>query len=174
MRPRLPLFAYPVVLLATLRSSAQAKPIDLSLGWTYAYADQGSGPSNLNGWYGIVNWEATQRMGVAFSHQSFWGGFAGTGVNQHAYLGGITVELRQGNPKVKPFVQPLGGVTRSSSSGSIQMQPTFQVSAGADTSLKGKLSLEVVPAEYTFSYAAGSGLNTYEAGAGFQYSFRKR
>jgi hypothetical protein len=153
--------------------AAQSHPLDLSLGWNYAHADQGNGFANLNGWYGTLIYEATQRVGLTFEHESFWGQYRGSGVNQHAWLGGITVKLRQGNPKFSPFLQPLGGVTRASSSGSIQDQPTFQLAAGADITLKGNLALEVMPAEYTFTHGSSGGLNSYEAAAGLQYSFGK-
>jgi len=152
----------------------QSKPLDLSLGWTYGYSDQGNGFANLNGWYGTGTWEFSQRVGASIEHESFWGGFQGRGANQHVWLGGVTVKLRKGNPKVSPFVQPMGGATRSSSSGSIQQQPTFQLGAGADITLKGSLSLEVIPAEYTLTYGNGSTLNTYQAGAGLQYTFGKK
>jgi hypothetical protein len=67
----------------------------------------------------------------------------------------------------------MGGATRSSSSGTVQEQPTFQLGAGSDITLKGNLSLEVMPAEYTYTHQNGSAFNTYQAGAGLQYSFRK-
>ena len=159
---------------ATLPACAQSKkPVDLALGWSYAYSDEGTGFANLNGWYGSANWEASSRIGIAFEHESFWGHFQGAGANQHVWLGGLTFQLRSGSPRVKPFLQPMGGVTRSSSSGSVQQEPTFQLAAGADISLKGNLSFEVVPAEYTFTYGNSTAENTYQAAAGLQYSFGK-
>ncbi|MGI4827362.1 MAG: hypothetical protein ACRYFU_04100 [Janthinobacterium lividum] len=173
MKTKLP---HLILLLAAcdISSKAQSKPLDLSLGWNYAYADQGTGFANLNGWYGTLNLEVTHRLGVAFSHESYWGGYAGSGTNVHVYLGGVTVELRKGDPRCKPFLQPLGGVTRASATGSIQEQPTFQLAAGADITLKGALSLELIPAEYALTYGNGTALNTYEAAAGLQYTFRKK
>lgn len=165
-----------LLILATFaaRTEAQSKPLDLSIGWNYAFADQGNGFANLNGWYGTLNWEVTKRIGLAFSHESYWGSFAGSGVNQHVYLGGLTAELRKGDPRCKPFLQPLGGTTRASGSGSVQEQPTFELAAGADIALKGALSLEVIPAEYAFTHISGHGLNTYQAAAGLQYTFGKK
>lgn len=168
------LLAIAILAACSIRVPAQSKPIDLSLGWNYGYSDEGTGFANLNGWYGTVNWEFSQRVGLSFEHESFWGQFQGAEANQHAWLGGVSVKLRGGNPKISPFLQPMGGVTRSSSSGSVEQQPTFQVGAGADITLKGNLSLEVVPAEYTFTYGNGSALNTYQAGAGLQYTFGKK
>lgn len=155
-------------------ASATSKPVDLTLGWTYGYSDEGTGHANLNGWYGSLNWEATQRVGIAFEHESFWGAFQGSGANQHVWLGGATFKLRKGNPKVSPFIQPMGGVTRSSSTGTVQNQPTFQLTAGADITLKGNLSLEIQPAEYTLAHGSTGALNTYQAAAGLQYSFGKQ
>jgi hypothetical protein len=163
-----------LVFVSCCLAIGQSKPLDLSVGWSYNRADQGSGFANLNGWYGTLTWEATQRVGISFNHQSFWGEFHGSGVNQHVWLGGFTFKLRKGNPKVSPFIQPSGGVTRSSSSGSVEMQPTFQLEAGADITVKGNLSLELIPAEYVYSHSSSFGsLQSYEAAAGLQYSFGK-
>ena len=163
-----------ILLVGCACVNAQSKPFDLSLGWTYGFTDEGNGFANLNGWYGAATWEFSQRVGASVEHESFWGGFQGSGANQHVWLGGVTVKLRKGNPKVSPFVQPMGGVTRSSSSGTVQQEPTFQLGTGADITLKGKLSLEVIPAEYTMTHGSGSVLNAYQAGAGLQYSFGKK
>jgi hypothetical protein len=165
----------PLVLLAGCACArAESKPFDLSLGWSYSYTDAGNGFANLNGWYGTGTWEFSQRVGASVEHESFWGEFQGSGANQHVWLGGVTVKLRPGNPKVSPFVQPMAGVTHSSSSGTVQQQPTFQLGAGADITLKGNLSFEIVPAEYTLTHGNGSTLNTYQAGAGLQYTFGKK
>ena len=159
------------LLAGSFAIQAQSKPIDVSLGWNYAYADEGDGFANLNGWYGTVVWEATKRVGLAFTHESYWGGYERLGTNQHIYLGGISILLRPGDHKVNPFLQPFGGVTRASFSDSVQEQPTFELTAGADITLHKHLSLEVIPAEYSLAYSEGSALNTFQAAAGFAYKF---
>lgn len=159
--------------LSAATAHAQSKPLDLSLGWNYGYTDEGNGFAHLNGWYGTATWEFGQRVGASIEHESFWGAFQGSGTNQHVWLGGISVKLRNGNPRVSPMVQAMGGATRSSASGTVQEQPTFQLGAGADITLKGNLSLEVIPAEYTYTHGNGQSLNTYQAAAGLQYSFGK-
>lgn len=144
MRGLIPLFIASIMCCSTVAAQSK-KPLDLSLGWNYAYNDQGNGFANLNGWYGTLNWEVAKRLGVSFEHESFWGPFQGAGANAHAYLGGLTVKLRKGNPKVSPFVQPMAGVTHSSSTGAVQDEGTFQLSAGAEITLKGALPLELIP-----------------------------
>lgn len=163
----------PLLTSCSVPGFAQSKPLDLSLGWTYARADQGNGFAPLHGWYGTLNWEASPRLGIALQHQDYWGSFHHSGVNQHVWLGGLSVNLRKGNPKLMPFVQPLAGATRSSSSAGIEWQPTFQLGAGLHLTLKGNLSLELTPAEYALTFSHGSALNTYEAAAGLEYSFGK-
>jgi hypothetical protein len=160
-------------LLAFFGFSFAQNKTDLSLGWTFQASDQGTGFANLNGWYGTLTWEASQRVGVSFQHQDFWGGYLHSGVNQHVWLAGATVKLREGNPRVSPFVQPLAGGTRSSSSGTVQWEPTFQIAGGADIKLRGNLSLELIPAEYAYTHGNSGNLNSYEAAAGLQYSFGK-
>jgi hypothetical protein len=163
-----------MILLACGVSHAQSKkPVDVSLGWNYAYADQSTGFANLNGWYGTVNWEFSQRVGLAVQHQSFWGSFQGSEVNDHVWMAGATVKLRKKEGKVNPVLQMEAGSTRSSSQGQIQWEPTGQVALGAEISLKGNLSLEVIPAGYVFTWGNSSAQNSYQALAGLQYSFGK-
>ncbi len=150
---------------------AQSKPIDLSLGWNYAYNDEGDGFANLNGWYGTVVWEVTERVGLCVSHESYWGGYQRTGTNEHVWLGGVNFNLRRGDHRVNPFVQPFGGVTRASFAGVVEEQPTFELGAGADIRLKGRLSLEVIPAEYVLVGAGGAALSTYQTASGLAYKF---
>lgn len=150
---------------------AQTKPIEVSLGWNYAFDDQGDGFANANGWYGTANWACYEQIGFTFSHESYWGGYRGAGLNQHVYLGGITWKPRHGEHRVNPFVQPFGGVTRASYGGFVEDQPTFELAAGADIKLHGHLSFEVIPAEYTYAHGSTGSLNNYQAGAGFEYTF---
>jgi hypothetical protein len=173
MKQRLRAFFLLAATCASAAAAQTSKPLDLTLGYNYAYSDEGGGFANLNGWYGSLNWEYFKRVGLSVEHESFWGQYQGGGVNQHAWLGGVTWKLRPGNPKVSPFLQPMGGATRSSSASSVEQQPTFQLSAGADITLKGNLSLEVIPAEYMLTHGSGQYLHTYEAAGGLQYAFGK-
>ncbi len=163
-----------ILLVIGASANAQSKPFDVSIGWNYSYTDEGGGFANLNGWYGTATWDFSQRVGASVEHESFWGGYQGSGANQHVWLGGVTVKLRKGNPRISPFVQPMAGATRSSSSSSVQQEPTFQFGAGADISVKGNLSFEIIPAEYTLTHGNGSALNSYQVGVGLQYSFGKK
>ncbi len=149
-----------------------AQKVDFSTGWTYEGADQTNGYANLNGWYGSLSYNVLPRMGLTFEHESFWGGYHGSSMNEHVWLGGVTWKLANSERKVIPFVQPLAGDTRSSS-GSIQNSFTFQLAGGADIKLKGPFSLELVPAEYVFTDQGGTPTNSYSAAVGFQFSFAK-
>lgn len=167
-------FSLAAILLAIAgaeRAAAQSKPVELSLGWNYAYDDQGDGFANANGWYGTLNWARYEHIGFTFSHESYWGGYRNSGLNQHVYLGGITWKPRRGEHRINPFVQPFGGTTRASYGGLVEEQPTFELAAGADVKLHGHLSFEIIPAEYTYAHASIGSLNNYQAGAGFEYTF---
>ena len=161
------------VLLFSVPCRSQSKPVDVSLGWNYAHNNEGDGFSNLNGWYGTVVWEFSERVGLAFSHESYWGAYTHTGENEHVYLGGISLKLRKGDPRIMPFVQPFGGTTRSSVKGVVQEQPTFELAGGVDIRLHGKLALEIIPAEYVLAHASGKPLSTYQTAAGLAYTFGK-
>lgn len=141
------------------------------MGWNYALDDQGDSFANVNGWYGTLNWPVFHRVGLAFSHESYWGAYQGADIGQHVYLLGTTFKLRRYEHKVNPFLQPFGGDTRVSYAGSIEDQPTFELAAGADIKLKGRLSLEIIPAEYAYAHGSVGNLNTYQAAAGVEYTF---
>lgn len=153
-------------------SFAQSK-VDATIGWTYEKADQGQGYADLNGWYGSLSYNVKPHVGLTFEHQSLWGQFQRSGVNQHAWLGGVTLKLGDTNKKVVPFIQPLAGDTRSSSSGTIQHNFTFQVAGGVDIKLGQSFAIDLIPAEYVYNRQSGSNLNSYQAGAGIQFSFGK-
>lgn len=152
----------------------QSKPVELSLGWNYAYDDQGDGFANANGWYGTANWAVFNRVGVTFSHESYWGAYRGLALNQHVYLGGLTFKLRKKEHRFDPFLQPFGGVTRASYAGAIEHQPTFELAVGADIRMKGNLSFEIIPAEYAYASGSTGALHNYQAGAGIEYTFRRK
>ncbi len=153
-----------------LVAGAQAKPVDVSLGWNFSHSDQGDGHANLNGWYGTATWEESERFGFSFQHQDFWGSFHRLPLNQHAWLIGLTFRVRKGNPRISPFVQTLGGATRSSYAGNIQWEPTIQVAGGAHIRIKGNLSLELIPGEYVLTFTSAAAEHTYQAGVGLQYT----
>lgn len=166
-------FLFISCVLLAVPTFAQSKPVDLSLGWNYAHNNEGDGFSNLNGWYGTAVWEFSKRVGLAVSHESYWGAYARAGENEHVYLGGVSVKLRKGDPRIVPFVQPFGGVTRSSAIGSVHDQATFELAGGFDVRLHGKLAFEVIPAEYVLANSNGRALSSYQTAAGFAYTFKK-
>jgi hypothetical protein len=145
--------------------------VDLTAGWSYQYSNQGSGFADINGWYGSLSYNVLSRLGLTFEHESFWGGFEGSSLNQHVWLGGVTYKLANSERRVIPFLQPLVGDTRSSYAGTIQHNFTFQLAGGVDIKLKGPFSLELIPAEYVFAQQSGSPTSGYSAGAGLQFSF---
>ena len=94
-------------------------------------------------------------------------------MNNHIWLGGVTWKLADSERKVVPFLQPLAGDTRNSFSGTVQHNFTFQVAGGVDIKLKGPVSLELIPAEYTLTRQNGMAGNSYSAAVGVQFSLGK-
>jgi hypothetical protein len=133
-----------------------AQKADLSVGWNYQHADQGSGFADMNGWYGSLSYNVRSRLGLTFEHQGFWGDFKGVSMNTHSWLGGVTYKLASSERRVTPFLQPLVGDTRNSYAGTIQHNFTFQLAGGLDIKLKGPVSLELIPAEYVLTEQSGS------------------
>lgn len=93
---------------------------------------------------------------------------------EHVYLAGLSFKLRKGDPRVVPFLQPLGGATRSSLLQAVQYPPTLELTGGMDIRLRGKLALEIIPAEYVLVHAGGSFLNTYQTAIGLAYTFKRQ
>jgi hypothetical protein len=147
--------------------------IDTTLGWAYGRADQGDGYADLNGWSGSVSYNVREHVGVTVEHQSFWGGYRGSALNQHAWLAGPTFKLRNPERKIIPFVQPLVGDTRSSSAGTIQHSFTVQVAAGVDIKIGSAVAVELIPAQYNYNRQQGSSLHSYQLGGGMQFSLGK-
>jgi hypothetical protein len=114
-----------------------------------------------------------EQVGVTVEHQSFWGLYRGSAMNQHAWLGGVTLKIRNPNRKVIPFVQPLVGDTRTSLANSIQHSFTLQVGGGVDIRVASAIALELVPAQYNYNRQQGSSLHSYQLSVGMQFSFGK-
>jgi hypothetical protein len=150
-----------------------AQKVDLSVGWSYTHADQTDGFANLNGWYGSASYNVMPRLGLTVEHESYWGDFNGNRMNNHVWLGGVTWKLANSERKVIPFLQPLAGDTRNSSAGSVQHNFTFQLAGGVDIKLKGPVSLELIPAEYTLTRQNGMAANSYSAAVGLEFSLGK-
>lgn len=157
-------------ILACGIAAAQSK-LDVTAGWTYERADQGSGYANLNGWWGSVSYNVAQHLGLTFEHESYWGGYQGFSANQHVWLGGLTFKPGKSEGRITPFIQPLAGDTRSSQPGSIAHEFTFQLAAGFDLKLNDHIALEITPAEYVLNLQHGSPLNSYTGAVGLQFSF---
>lgn len=150
-----------------------AQKVDLTVGWSFTHADQTNGFADLNGWYGSASYNVKPRLGLTVEHESYWGHFNGDSINSHVWLGGVTWKLADSSKKIVPFVQPMVGDTRNSLSGTVQNNFTFQLAGGVDIKLKGPVSLELVPAEYTLTRQSGVSANSYSAAVGLQFSFGK-
>jgi hypothetical protein len=167
-----PLAAVILIILCGRVCSAASK-VDTTLGWGYGRADQGDGYADLNGWSGSVSYNVREHVGMTVEHQSFWGGYRGSALNQHAWLGGLTFKLRHPERKVVPFVQPMIGDTRSSSAGTVQHSLTVQLAGGFDIKIRSAVAIELIPAQYNYNRQQGSSLHSYQLGAGMQFSFGK-
>ena len=161
--------------LALILGSAPAfaQKVDLAAGWSFTHSDQTTGFADLNGWYGSASYNVTQRLGLTVEHESYWGDFNGDRMNNHVWLGGVTWKFADSERRIIPFLQPLVGDTRNSSAGSVQHNFTFQLAGGVDIKLKGPVSLELIPAEYTLTRQNGLPGNSYSAALGLQFSLGK-
>ena len=165
--------AYLAFFLICLPLTGFAQKLDASIGWDYEDSKQNTGTAVLNGWYGSLSYNVLPRLGLTVEHESYWGqSQGGQRTNDHAWLGGVTWNLLSSEHKIIPFIQPLVGTTRSSGSGEVDYDLTFQVAGGVNVKLKGPVSLQLTPVEYVATRIHGLNYNSYGAAAGFQFSFK--
>lgn len=153
-------------------TAAFAQKLDLALGWDYNDAKQPTGTTVLNGWFGSLTYNIVPRLGITLLQENYWGGPKYQRENDHEWLGGVTVQLASNERRIIPFIQPTFGVDRSSSTGSVDDNFTFQLAAGANIKLKGPVSLQLEPGVYVVTYIHGIEYNSYSANVGFQFSFK--
>lgn len=155
--------------------SAQAqtakKPLgNVTVGWTYLYADEGGYRSNLNGWFARPQLNLKQGWSVFFDSTNYYGTNKKGSVNGHGYTAGFGKTLLRKH-RLKPTLFAESGDVRTSSAGTITEQFAFAAGASFAYSLNHEVSLVVTPAEWVFLYPNGDPRNDYNSKAGLVFNF---
>lgn len=177
----------PLVLLVLLGSSLPAVAqntgleshpkealADLTVGWTYLWADQGGNyRSNLNGWFVRPAVNVGRGFSIFFDSTNYDGKAAKGSVNSHGFTVGVAKQVLAGE-HVKPSIFIESGDVRGSSAGTITNQAAVNVGTSFSFPLARWASLAVTPAEYIFLYPNADWRNDYNAKVGLSFPFGHR
>lgn len=164
-----------LVMLSCTYSHAQGsdpalKP-NITVGWTYLWADQGGGErSNLNGWFARPALTLGKGCSVFADFTNYYGANHKGAINSHGYTFGFSKNVFA-KPRIKPAVFAEAGDVRSSNVGSIVNQFAFATGASVSLRLKSWLAFTITPAEYIFLYPKGDVRNDYNSKLGVTFSF---
>jgi hypothetical protein len=164
----------PIFCGAQNNESAKSPIATVTVGWTYLYADQGSGErSNLNGWFA----RPSVTIGKGFSgfadFTNYYGASHKGSINSHGFTFGVSKGVFS-TPKLKPTVFAEAGDVRSSNAGSIVNQFAFAAGASFAIPLRSWVSLAVTPAEWVFVYPKGNPRNDFNSKIGFSFPIGRR
>ena len=170
------------LVLALLAGSTAARtqapkqePIaNLTVGWTYLWADQGmNSRSNLNGWF------ARPAVALGRGYQAFadftnyYGANKKGSINSHGFTFGLSKAVLT-RPRVKPSVFAEAGDVRVSNAGTIVNQVSVNAGVNLTFPLTKWANLAVTPAEYIFLYPQGDWRNDFNSKVGLNFPIGRR
>jgi hypothetical protein len=157
--------------LGMLTAHAQKPVGNVTVGWTYLWADQGGGErSNLNGWYARPAINLLAGFSVFADFTNYYGSNRKGSLNSHGFTGGINKQFFP-HERVRPSVFVEGGDIRVSNAGSITHSPAFLTGFGLSIPFHQHLSLALTPAEYILISTGTGTRNDFNAKAGLNLSF---
>jgi hypothetical protein len=164
----------PIYCGAQNNDSPKSPIATVTVGWTYLYADQGSGErSNLNGWFARPSVTIGKGYSAFADFTNYYGANHKGSINSHGFTFGASKEIFS-TPKIKPSVFAEAGDVRSSNAGSIVNQFAFAAGASFAISLKRWVSLAITPAEWVFLYPKGDPRNDFNSKVGLSFPIGRR
>ena len=160
------------VCFLTLPPVRAQKPIgNITVGWTYLWADQGSGErSNLSGWFARPAINLVAGFSVFADFTNYYGSNSKGAVNSHGFTGGISEEFSPQAP-IHPSIFVEGGDIRGFNAGDITNSPAFLTGVSLNIPFSKRLSLALTPAEYAFIATDNGVRHDYNAKVGMSLSF---
>jgi hypothetical protein len=155
----------------TSLARAQRSIGNITVGYTYLWADQGSGErSNLNGFFMRPAFNIGKGFSVFFDSTNYYGSNHRGSLNSHGYTGGIDKQVfARASLRIRAFVE--GGNIRLSNAGNITNSPAFLTGFGVGIPIHGHWSLALTPAEYALIDSARGVRNDFNAKVGLSLSF---
>lgn len=171
----LSLFTSSLGLLNAQEKQSEKSPIaNVTVGWTYLWADQGSGDrSNLNGWFARPAVTLGRGYTAFADFTNYYGANHKGSINSHGYTFGVSRDIFA-RPKLKPTLFAEVGDVRSSNAGSIVNQLAVAAGASFAIPLRHWVSLAITPAEYVFLYPKGDWRNDFNSKVGFSFPIGHR
>jgi hypothetical protein len=165
------LFVGMAVSIAHAQGSESTPRANVTIGWTYLWADQGAGErSNLNGWFARPAVTIGKGYAAFADFTNYYGANHKGSINSHGYTFGLskTVFAR---PRIKPAVFAEAGDVRSSNAGAIVNQFVFATGASFSIPFRSWVALAITPAEYVFLHPNGDVRNDFNSKVGLSFSF---
>ena len=165
-------FHLAAVLSASLAAQAQTSHIgDLKFGYTYLYADQGSGErSNIQGWFARPSVVISHGYSIFADFTNYYGANSKGSLNSHGFTLGVDKGFRQ-HATVRPSVFAEAGDIRNSNAGAITNSGAFLTGLGIGIPIKGRWSVALTPAEYALIDTRAGVRNDFNAKAGLSFAF---
>jgi hypothetical protein len=162
-------------LLHAQEKQSDTSPIaNVTVGWTYLWADQGGGErSNLNGWFARPAVTIGRGYSAFADFTNYYGSNHKGSINSHGYTFGVSRDIFT-HPKLKPTIFAEVGDVRASNAGSIVNQLAVAAGASFAIPLRRWVSLAITPAEYIFLYPKGDWRNDFNSKVGFSFPIGHR
>jgi len=162
-------------LRAQAQEQSQSPPlVTLSVGWTYLYADQGSGQrSNLNGWYAKPSMPLGKGYAAFADFTNYYGANSKGSINSHGFTFGVSKDVFP-RPKFRPAVFAEAGDVRTSNAGSIVNQFAFATGFNFAIPIQRWIAFSATPAEWVFLYPKGDPRNDFNSKIGLTFSVGRR
>jgi hypothetical protein len=160
----------------TARAKAQDDtPVaNVTVGWTYLWADQGMGErSNLNGWYARPAFNLPAGYSLFADFTNYYGMNKKGSINSHGFTFGVAKTIFP-MKHVKPSIFAESGDVRSSNAGTIVNQFAFNAGVNFTFPIRRWVGLSVTPAEWIFLYPKGDARNDFNAKVGLVFSFGRQ
>ncbi len=126
------------LLFSTIPLARAQKSIgNITVGYTYLWADQGSGErASLNGFFARPSVNVGKGLSVFFDSTNYYGSNHKGAINSHGYTGGISKQFFS-QAALRPSVFAEAGDIRVSNAGSITNSPAFLTGLGLSIPIHG-------------------------------------
>jgi hypothetical protein len=156
---------------SSLPLTAQENHGDVSVGYTYLFANQGGGEwVNENGWFARPSYNLPKSYAVFLDFTNYNAANMKGSLNSHAFNAGISKTILRGNV-IKPSVFAEGGDLRVSNAGTITNSFQFLTGIGLQLPITKRWSLKLTPAEYILVDSPSGPRNDFNAKTGISLPF---
>ena len=150
---------------------------DLSVGagYSYTHSDVGESNAKLHGWYLQSSMFFTNHISLVVETDTYYGNFGGGSMNQHNYVIGPRYTFRSPQARIRPLVYAQAGDERTSTVSEIVNGYNLQLGGGLAVKMSRRVSLNVIPVEYSYMHTYEDERSSYAAKVGLNFTvWRKK